>query len=79
MDLYGWQTFLQLAVEFIEQVNNLDHVKESVCAMKIITETLYMLAELLNRVASRFSGDKSMFSLVSWHVCITEHGPGRPL
>lgn len=32
------------AVEFIEQVNNLDHIKESVCAMKIITETLYMLA-----------------------------------
>ncbi|KFK25593.1 hypothetical protein AALP_AA8G134800 [Arabis alpina] len=43
VDLYGWQAFLQSAVEFVEQVNNLNHVTEFVCAMKNedVTETLY--------------------------------------
>ncbi|CAA7031530.1 unnamed protein product [Microthlaspi erraticum] len=43
VDLYGWHAFLQSAVEFVKQVNNLNHVTEFVCAIKNedVTETLY--------------------------------------
>lgn len=43
VDHCGWQVFLQLASEFVRQVNNLNYITEFVCAIKNenIMETLY--------------------------------------
>ncbi|XP_057484580.1 elongator complex protein 1-like isoform X2 [Actinidia eriantha] len=43
IDHCGWQAFLQLAPEFVRQVNNLAHITEFVCSIKKenIMETLY--------------------------------------
>ncbi|XP_058182511.1 elongator complex protein 1-like isoform X1 [Rhododendron vialii] len=43
VDHCGWKVFLQLAPEFVRQVNNLSHITEFVCSMKDenIMETLY--------------------------------------
>lgn len=43
VDHFGWKAFLQLAPEFVRQVNNLSHITEFVCSMKDnnVMETLY--------------------------------------
>lgn len=43
VDYFGWQSFVQLAAEFVKQVNNLSYVTEFVCSMKNenIMQTLY--------------------------------------
>ncbi|XP_052205428.1 elongator complex protein 1 [Diospyros lotus] len=43
VDYCGWQAFIQLAPEFVRQVNNLSHVTEFICSVKNenIMETLY--------------------------------------
>lgn len=43
VDHCGWQTFLQLAAEFVRQVDNLSYITEFICSVKNenVMETLY--------------------------------------
>lgn len=43
VDYFGWQNFLQLATQFVSQVDNLNYITEFVCSVKNenVVETLY--------------------------------------
>ncbi|KAG5376896.1 hypothetical protein IGI04_041492 [Brassica rapa subsp. trilocularis] len=85
VDLYGWQAFLQSAVEFVEQVNNLNHVTEFVCAMKNedVTETLYKTFSFSKKrdkvlQAKDLSGNKVSSVLQAIRKALEEHIPESP-